>query len=1129
MNANKKHLVGGLFFIALVTLVILLFLRFTMQNAERIQQNNMAYAEDSAQQIATRVEEQFKSAEVLIQAYAYFLEASLKSATVSQEALAELERTAPFDGIRFTDLSGLNYAATGETTDTNDREFYIKGIEGQTGIAVINKSRVFNQPVLTFYTPLRYKGKIIGVLHGSYLSEKYLHRLLMQRYFGKMAHVYLCEPDGTVLASSCMRKFKAPIFREWTENGIITPESASRVETLFAKNESGVLRTTDSEGADNISVIALGTTKLFLVQVFPKEVTSGMISRANVAGFQLELALLILFAAYGAFSMFRARREKRRLERENLELGAIIKGVNLLFGSRYCIVDLAERRYEYLSGGRPRDKRLPLAGPYQDFVFSLADCLLDSESRKDLRDFFAPEHLIAKFKNQDIVSFISHTLRSGRQEWVNTTAICLEREEGQAARVLFVSQDVTDVKERELSAQKRLAALDRKERQYKLALVSNALCSYEFNVSADELAEDVIQVQNDKRVPVLQFFGLSAPCRASDFLRAWAPMVQPESREDYARVCDMGYLLKRFVDGQQEIVLDYWTHDLSGHEFCARQAFYLTRDDVSGDVMVMSVVRDITSQVIEQREQTKALQDALMLARHANEAKSTFLSNMSHDIRTPMNAIIGFTTIAASHLDNKSQVRDCLAKVLSSSNHLLSLINDILDMSRIESGKMQIKEQECNISELMHNLVNIIQPQVKAKQMQLFIDTFDVTNEDIIADPLKLNQVFINLLGNAVKYTPAGGMISFRLTQKPAFRHGWADYVFEVRDNGAGMAEEFVKHIFEPFTRESTTTQSGIQGTGLGMAITKNIIEMMNGTIEVESAPDQGTCFTVTLTLKIQDVESDVAEVKSLAGLRALVVDDDFHVCDSVDKMLRKIGMRPEWTTSGREAAYRTQIAHDDKDPFQTFIIDWQMPDLNGVETARRIRAIAGEDAPIIILTAYEWADIEEEARNAGVTAFCAKPLFMSDLKNALLSSQNREEESKPLVEQDRFKGSRVLVVDDLEMNREIAEFILSESGFVVETAPDGTDAVEMVRKSPEGHYDVILMDVQMSTMDGYEATRAIRSLEREDVKAMPIIAMTANAMEEDKAQALKSGMNAHIAKPIDVRNFFDVLGKFLG
>ncbi len=563
---------------------------------------------------------------------------------------------------------------------------------------------------------------------------------------------------------------------------------------------------------------------------------------------------------------------------------------------------------------------------------------------------------------------------------------------------------------------------------------------------------------------------------------------------------------------------------------CVRQSFIMTPDNDTGDIMVMVVTKEITEQVRKQRQQTQALQDALMQAQHANAAKTTFLSNMSHDIRTPMNAIIGFTTIAVSHIDNKDQVRDCLQKVLSSSNHLLSLINDILDMSRIESGKVQIKEQECNISELMHNLVNIIQPQVKAKQLELFIDTFEVTNEDVIADPLKLNQVFINLLSNAVKYTPAKGSISFRIKQKTTFRHGYGDYIFIVKDNGIGMTSEFLKHVFEPFEREASTTRSGIEGTGLGMAITKNIVEMMNGTIRAESEVGMGSTFTVEISLKLQDIEKNAEQIKELYGLRALVVDDDLNICDSVSKMLKQIGLRAEWTTSGREAAYRAKMAYEEGDSYHTYIIDWQMPEMSGIETARKIRSAVGDEAPIIILTAYDWTDIEEDAKEAGITAFCAKPLFMSDLKSALLVANNlnsREEENVPWITDD-FSGKRVLLVEDIELNREIAEVILEEAGFEVESAPDGTDAVDMVRNSEENYYDVVLMDVQMPIMNGYEATREIRSLPRKDVKNLPIIAMTANALEEDKEAAIKNGMNAHISKPLDMDIFMKVLRQYL-
>ncbi len=733
-------------------------------------------------------------------------------------------------------------------------------------------------------------------------------------------------------------------------------------------------------------------------------------------------------------------------------------------------------------------------------------------------------------ENHDDLLYERHVLCDGNIEWEHLNIICLERKNGKACKVLFIRQDITEVKEKELRIEAEMSLASRKERQYRIAITSNSICTFDFNLTQDSIEEDIIRVIDGKKISLLEKTGLKAPCKASGWLERWKKFVSEESMQEYCSIADLKKLEERFEQGEAEVVFEYWNQDSFGEKICVRQSFIMTRDSGTDDIMVMVVIKEITGSVKKQMEQTQALQDALMQAQHANKAKTTFLSNMSHDIRTPMNAIIGFTTIAVSHIDNKDQVRECLHKVLSSSNHLLSLINDILDMSRIESGKVQIKEQECNISELMHNLVNIIQPQVKAKQLELFIDTFEVVNEDVIADSLKLNQVFINLLSNAVKYTPAGGSISFRIMQKTTFRHGYGDYIFIIKDNGIGMSQEFVEHIFEPFERESSTTRTGIQGTGLGMAITRNIVEMMNGIISVKSETGKGSEFTVELTLKLQDIEKNSEQLKELDGLRALVVDDDFNVCDSVSKMLKHIGMRSEWTTSGREAVYRAKSANEEGDPYHTYIIDWQMPETSGVETARRIRSVAGKDAPIIILTAYDWTDIEDEAKEAGITAFCAKPLFMSDLKSALLAANNlsdSEEQAASWTLAD-FSGKRVLLVEDIEMNREIAQIILEEAGFVVESAPDGTDAVAMVEASEENYYDIVLMDVQMPVMNGYEATRTIRNMARNDVKSLPIIAMTANALEEDKEAALKNGMNAHIAKPLDMDIFINVLKQFL-
>ena len=532
-------------------------------------------------------------------------------------------------------------------------------------------------------------------------------------------------------------------------------------------------------------------------------------------------------------------------------------------------------------------------------------------------------------------------------------------------------------------------------------------------------------------------------------------------------------------------------------------------------------------------ESEAALSDALMAAEHANRAKTTFLNNMSHDIRTPMNAIVGFTALAASHIDNKEQVQDYLEKISVSSQHLLSLINDVLDMSRIESGKVTIEEADVHLPDMIHDLRTIIQSNIASKQLELFIDTQDVKHEDIITDKLRLNQVLLNILSNAIKFTPAGGTISFRVIEKPSPADNIANFEFRIKDNGIGMSEEFQKTIFDTFTREKSSTVSGIQGTGLGMAIAKNIVDMMGGVITVSSVEGKGSEFCVALPCKISSLSTKFEPLPELQGLHALVADDDTDTCLSVCSMLRDIGMRPDWTNYGKEAVIRAKDALDNADEFKVYIIDWQMPDLNGIETVRRIRKVIGDSTPIIILTAYDWADIETEAREAGVTAFCSKPLFMSELRNVMAQPfiTAREEETKKADEPEampNFTGKRVLLAEDNQMNQILAENILTSVGFTVDIASDGTEAVEKVKSAEAGCYDIILMDIQMPQMDGYEATRQIRALDDATKSNIPIVAVTANAFEEDRQNSMDVGMNGHLVKPYDVPEIMRTLNELL-
>ncbi len=569
-----------------------------------------------------------------------------------------------------------------------------------------------------------------------------------------------------------------------------------------------------------------------------------------------------------------------------------------------------------------------------------------------------------------------------------------------------------------------------------------------------------------------------------------------------------------------------WDHPERGVIYVRCGGTSAARED--GVQLLRGYHGDVTDIVQSEMKQREALSDALVDAEQASRAKTTFLNNMSHDIRTPMNAIVGFTALAQSHIDNREQVRDYLEKISMSSQHLLSLINDVLDMSRIESGKVTIEEAEVHLPDLVHDIRTIIQANMSAKRQDFFVDTKGVTHEDIVTDRLRLNQVLLNILSNAVKFTPEGGAISFRVIEVSRGEDDRAEFEFRVKDNGIGMSEEFKKSIFDAFTRERTSTVSGIQGTGLGMAITKNIVDMMGGTIEVESEEGKGSEFIVRIPCAISDSPKTFELPPELHGVRALVVDDDENSCLSVCEMLHDMGMRPEWTNRGEDAVVHARRALERSDDFGTFFVDLLMPGLGGIETVRRIREVVGNSVPIIILTAYDWNDVESEAREAGATMFCSKPVFMSQLCRILAKSFRTEEGPQEVGKQEdgdtSLVGRRVLLAEDNELNQVIATTILEELDLVVEIACDGTEAVEMMREAPSGHFDVILMDIQMPRMDGYEATRCIRALDDEEKASIPIIAVTANALEEDRKAALDAGMDGHLAKPYDVPVMIETL-----
>lgn len=539
-------------------------------------------------------------------------------------------------------------------------------------------------------------------------------------------------------------------------------------------------------------------------------------------------------------------------------------------------------------------------------------------------------------------------------------------------------------------------------------------------------------------------------------------------------------------------------------------------------VVVIFILYYIASQ-----QQMRLLDEAKEEAIRASRAKSEFLSNMSHDIRTPMNGIVGMTAIAMTNINDIGRVKDCLKKITLSSKHLLGLINDVLDMSKIENGKLSINMELISLRDAMGGIVNIVQPQIKSKRQHFDIFIQNIFVEDVYCDSVRLNQILINLLSNAMKFTPEEGRINVYLTQEELPEEtGRVRCHFRVKDNGIGMTDEFQKKIFESFSREDSMRVQKTEGTGLGMAITKYIVEAMGGTIELKSEQGKGSEFHIALDLeKATVLEEDMI----LPAWNMLVVDNNEDLCRSAVSVLKEIGVDAEWALDGRTALKMVENRHREHQDYEIVLLDWKMPGMDGVEVTREIRKLLGDEVPILIISAYDWSDIEEEARAAGAHGFISKPLFKSNLYLGLSHyingvQEETEESIEPLHD---FSGKRILLAEDNDLNWEIANEILSSAGFELEWAENGQICVEKFEQSAVGTYDVVLMDIRMPILDGYGAARAIRALDRPDAN-LPIIAMTADVFSEDVQRCLESGMNAHIAKPIDINNLIQHLQEYL-
>ena len=750
---------------------------------------------------------------------------------------------------------------------------------------------------------------------------------------------------------------------------------------------------------------------------------------------------------------------------------------------------------------------------WDELISHFVEYYVIDENKKAVTDFYNRSYIAEKLKGLETeLSLECRIILNGKERWVRNVIMRGEIEDSEYAMIFL--RDITEAKEENIKLQKMASDNANKEQliQSMVRLVDRfAVCDlkndrYRFYNLKGQMIYKPLGRYSEFQEQLLVNYKTMKPLEPMDML------LSPEN------IC-------KNLTGE---------NDIYKFEYCSRNedvykiaSFIPLEWEAEKPVKVLWVSMDVSQEKKAEIESHKALEDAYKAAENASRAKSEFLSNMSHDIRTPMNAIVGLTAIAGANIDNKARVMECLRKITKSSRHLLGLVNEVLDMARIESGKMSLSEEDFSLPELVDNLVTLTKPSIDEHKHALEVHIRHIEHEAVCGDSLKIQQLFVNLLSNAIKYTPDGGNITFSIEEKPNGFSELGCYEFIIEDNGLGMSPEFQKIMFEPFSRADDQRTTRIQGTGLGMAITRNIVNLMNGSIKVDSALNRGTKITVTIFLKLQ--ESEKEQEKELAELPVLVVDDDKICCESTVATLSEIGIAGEWVLSGKEAVQRCYEHHEKKEDYFAIILDWKMPEMDGIETARQIRKRIGSDITIILLSSFEFSEIEEEAKAAGVDAFIAKPLFRSRLTATLrrFVSEKKEKTARDYLESADYSGKRILLVEDNELNREITSEILQMTGVEVEYAENGKIAVEKVLNAPANRYDLVFMDIQMPVMNGYEATAAIRGLSGERGQ-LPIVAMTANAFAEDVQMAKNAGMNGHIAKPLDVKKLSEILKKWL-
>ena len=973
--------------IVVMLLIMLAFSVFTRGNEQRIMEQNMEYIQDSTVQIARQVDHVFSDGYESIRILSTFLSQSLNKPEVDIDLVRDMAQDSVFDFIEYADKYGMDHNITGGVSDARDRKYYLDGIKGNTGLEVIFDSRATHETLLMFYSPVTYDGEIVGVLIGVYQADNKMAKLLTTAYFGEQANLYLCTQEGRVVASNLPLDTSADLSIDDLAQG-----DEALVDSMHQAMQKGedlnfTLKNQKSGGC----MTKLQKEGWFLIQIFPEAANVTMVQDANLAGIMLELMLLMIFCVVLALLVHFHRKERQNIAEIAEERGeyknAVLADAIIVFEANLTKNQIWEGIWKNKDGNKISVEELlgiHLPCDYDTYIVQWADKYVD-ESAKELflknTDRMYLNEQFEQGKSEITFEYYAKSMEGEKIFVRRSTYLAADKKSGDIIAYNNV-KDITEQKQKE-----------NQMRQYEQMLV----------MTTSEIYQGARQIDlSDFSTVYVSFENNHITLCGEENWDTWLA-----EQEHFVHSDDIGRLkeklsvenlLKMPVGGKFRC--DFRSKRKNQNGFYGVYTTSAYKAELDGKLYVHLITMDNTATMENEMRQKALIEDALLRAENASKAKTKFLSNMSHDIRTPMNAIIGFTTLAMTHIDNKERVQGYLGKIAASGNHLLSLINDVLDMSHIESGRMHLEETECNVFDVMHELENILTMEIQSRNLEFYIDMEDVSDGQIICDKLRLNQILLNLLSNAMKFTMPGGRVSVRVIEKMGKDSDEAIYEFRVKDTGVGMSKEFQRRLFKPFERERNSTVSGIQGTGLGMTITKNIVQMMGGTISVFSKKDVGTEFTVQLPLK-------------------------------------------------------------------------------------KVSAIQKETV------------LKEEGENT----------------SAVRTS---------------IEGKRILLVEDNDLNREIATEILSEEGMLIEEAEDGSIALDKLLEKGPGYYSLVLMDIQMPVMDGYTATQKIRSFENKELANIPIIAMTANAFEEDKRKALEMGMNAHVAKPIDVKHLLDVIERII-